>query len=135
MCLLGAACGSDGGTGPQLKNVTGTYTYSVPNLNTVGLACQVHATMTVSQGNAAFTGSYTGTVICTAASGTDTLPAAGSVVNGSVKGDSVFFDLDGSDWHDMGTIVGSGMQGLVNVHLTVNGSPTVVAGDFTCVKQ
>jgi len=95
----------------------------------------VQGTITVTQQGAAFSGSYTVTGICTSTAGTDTIPAAGSVVNGQVKGDSVFFDFDDVNWHDTGTIVGSDWQGIVNASLPVSGTPTVLAGSFTCSKQ
>ncbi len=89
----------------------------------------------MTQQGAAFNGSYTVTGICTSTAGTDTIPAAGSVVNGRVKGDSVYFDFDDTNWHDMGTIIGSDLHGIVNARLPVSGTPTVLAGFFTCTKQ
>ncbi len=135
LCVFGAACGGDSGTGPQVQNVAGSYNYSVPNLGTVGANCQVQATMTVTQQGAAFSGSYAGAAICTSSAGTDTIQAAGTVVNGRVKGDSVYFDFDDTNWHDMGTIVGSDWQGIVNARLPASGTPTVLAGNFTSTKQ
>jgi hypothetical protein len=95
----------------------------------------VQGTITVTQQGAAFSGSYTATGICTSTTATDTIPVAGSVVNGRVKGDSVFFDLDDVNWHDVGTIVGSDWQGIVNARVPVSGTATVLAGNFTCIKQ
>lgn len=135
VCLISASCGGDGSTGPAPHNVAGTYNYSVLNLATVGLACRVRATMVVTQQSATFSGNYTGSLACTSSAGTDSTGAAGTVINGRVRGDSVYFDFDTADWHNMGVIVGSNLQGLLNVRLNVNGTPKVLAGSFTAVKQ
>ncbi|HET9385147.1 MAG TPA: hypothetical protein VFO67_08375 [Gemmatimonadales bacterium] len=129
VCLVGAACGGDS-NGPQVHNVQGSYNYQVPSLRTQGVTCRVHAVMALAQQGTTFDGTYTGALICNA----DSVSVAGTVVNGRLKGDSVFFDMDNTDWHDVGVLTGTDMAGIVNVRITVNGAPVTLAGNFTATR-
>ena len=129
VCLVGAACGGDS-NGPQVHNVEGSYNYQVPSIGTQGFTCRVHAVMVLAQQGTTFDGTYTGALICNA----DSTSVVGTVVNGRVKDDSVFFDMDNSDWHDVGVLTGNDMVGIVNVRININGTPTTLAGNFTATK-
>src|SRR2546430_15044703 len=135
LCLLGVACGGGDSTGPQVQNIAGTYNYSVPNLSAQGLTCRARATMVLTQHSASFAGTYTGDLVCTASGYYDSTGSAGAVANGGISGDSVYFDFDKTNWHDMGVIAGGRLQGLVNVPISANGTPMGLAGKFTATKQ
>ena len=138
-CIAPAALacgGADKTTGPPPRDVTGTYTYAFSNLgNGSGVVCSGTATMPVTQTGATFSGTYFGTQTCRYASTTDTWNVSGTVVNGRVVGDSVYFNMDGDNWRNFGVLQGSDMSGTVNGSFIVNGTPSTYAGNFTCVKQ
>lgn len=112
--LILLACG-DNGTGPSTASVTGTWSGSVSNMSGSGISCSsTEATQsTLDQSGTSFSGSYTGgTVFCSGPGGGTTVPiGSGSVINGTVNGSSVIFDLDTPDSHFAGTMSGNSMSG------------------------
>src|SRR5256884_1733057 len=111
------------------------YNYSVPNLSAQGLTCRARATMVLTQHSASFAGTYTGDLVCTASGYYDSTGSAGAVANGGISGGSGYFDFDNTKWHDIGVVARGSLQGLVNVHISANGTPMVLAGNFTATKQ
>ena len=138
--VLLAACGGDGGAGPSLPSVAGTWSLSQSNLAGSGISCNaLGTTITLVQNGGTFTGSYSGGAISCVGGGqsfSDNL-GNGSVVNGTVnENGAVSMDLDTQDWHLTGNINGSSMSGTVTVHLNVSGSGTVTfAGNWSAAKQ
>ncbi len=130
--LVAVACSKDV-TGPAQK-LAGTYSYTA-TFGGSGGSCSVNEILTIKPQGAAFSGSYSGNIICTDQSGSHMGQTSGSVMNGSVSGDSVYFDFDGSAWHNFGVVDGTGMRGTANAQVVVNGAPNVLAGDFVCTKQ
>ena len=116
LVLLGPlACGGDDGTGPADADVSGTWSATVADLTGGGSSCSSTdpTSLTLTQTGGTFSGSYSGgEVACTGSSGTFSFPVgSGAVVNGTVNGASVSFDLDSPDFHQSGTVNGSSMSG------------------------
>ena len=120
------ACKGDS-SGPSGQNVAGTYLYSFVNVN----GCSAHLHMPITQSGTNFSGTYAGYIHC----GADSAYVTGSVVQGQVHADSVWFYLDSSNWVDVAAIQGTTWNGTFNANLVYYGSPITIAGDFTAVKQ
>lgn len=116
IALLGVlACGDDNGAGPGSVNVTGTWSASLTNLSGSGVSCSstTPTQLTLDQTGTTFSGSYNGgELFCSGPGGTGPVPVgSGSVVNGTVSGSNLSFDLDTPDFHHTGTVSGSSMSG------------------------
>ena len=81
-------------------------------------------------------------VVALAACGDSTGPGSssaligsGTVVSGTLSGNSVTFNLDTSDWHNSGTISGSSMSGSVTVQLNVSGTIYFLSGTFGAARS
>ncbi|HEU4647612.1 MAG TPA: hypothetical protein VFS33_01035 [Gemmatimonadales bacterium] len=112
--LLVAGCSGDGPTASDPSTLNGTWSASFTNLGGSGISCStttVTATLTTS-GNT-FTGNYgSGTMTCAAAGQSESAPIPGGViVNGTINGNAVTFDLDTPDLHQTGTLSGNSMSG------------------------
>lgn len=107
------ACGGDS-TGPKTPKVDGTWSLTLTNMSGSGVSCNWSgATMTLAQNGTNFSGSYSGgTLTCTSggesASGS---VGSGAVINGTVSGNSVSFQLDSPDMPLTGTITDRSMSG------------------------
>jgi len=131
-----AACGGDG-TGPGGR-LSGDWTYTVTNLRLGSVSCNESGTVLhIDQNGGTFDGTYDGgTWICTGAGVNDTIPiGTGTVVDGRMAGDSVWFYLDDPNWYSFGGITDSTMSGTVNARFPVSGAPTVVAGSWSSKRQ
>jgi len=114
VALLVAGCGGDDSTGPSNADVAGTWTLAVSNMSGGGISCTSNTPfpLTLSQSGTTFNGTYgAGNVTCVGGGESITFTASGSVVNGSVSGNTVNFDLDTQDFHHTGTLNGNSMSG------------------------
>ncbi|HET6232353.1 MAG TPA: hypothetical protein VFE05_19920 [Longimicrobiaceae bacterium] len=126
-----AACSGDS-TGPSNAKLSGAWSFSVSNLSGSGLAnCNVAGlTLNLTQSGSSFSGTYTpGTLTCPGVGATSF--SGGTVVNGTVNGNNVTFNLDDPSFHNTGTLNGSGISGTTLVQ-TSSGNLT---GTFSAVKQ
>ncbi len=139
--LLGlVACGGDNGTGPG-SSVDGVWSASLSNLSGSGVSCSSTAPtqLTLNQTGNTFSGSYTGgELTCSGPGGTFSDPVgSGSVVNGQINGNSLSFDLDTPDFHQIGTITGNSLSGTAQWRVDF-GAPTGVVtlnGNWGAAKQ
>src|SRR5205809_154278 len=105
-----AACGGDS-TGPSQANVAGAWMLSATNVSGQGLSCNLGPPpTTLNQSGTTFTGSYgPGTITCLAGGQSGSDQVQGTVVNGTINGNSVQFDLDTQDAHLTGSVNGNSM--------------------------
>ena len=140
-CLAvgGAACGGDDTTGPSEANVSGNWTLSATNVSGQGVSCNLSPTaMSINQSGITFTGNYgPGIVTCVAGSESVSAPVQGTIVNGTVNGNSVQFDLDTQDTRLTGTMSGNSMSGTVRWIIDAGGDIGVVTlnGNWAAAKQ
>jgi hypothetical protein len=132
------AC-SDDSTGPKTPSVAGAWRYTMTNLTGSGLSCGSSGTMlTITQRGTALSGSYAGGAI-TCFDGRDTYAGdfgSGTVVTGSVSGQSVAYDFDNSAWHNAGTVDGASMTGAVTMRiLDPSGRTVVLRGTWAAAQQ
>lgn len=139
LALAMAACSGDSGgsMGPVIPQVAGTWTYSATNIAGSGASCSVTGlTLTVNQTAETFTGSYSGgSMTCSGNGESATLgPFQGTIVSGSISGNSVSFDLDTQDWRNTGTINGSSMSGTVTVRFDLGSGPITLSGNWSAAR-
>jgi hypothetical protein len=132
------ACGGDS-TGPSQANVAGSWTFSASNVSGQGLSCSTSPTpMTINQSGTTFTGTYgPGTLTCVAGTQSGSTPVQGTIVNGTISGNSVQFDLDTQDAHATGAVNGNSMSGTLRWVIDLGGSVGVVTlnGNWSAAKQ
>jgi len=112
------ACGGgeSASLGPPPTTVDGNWNATISNLHATiqgsNFTCSVTgATVTLTQTGTDFSGTYSGTMTCTYKGQSSSTPVAGTVVNGSLIGNAVSFDLDGPEFHFTGTAVENSMSG------------------------
>lgn len=130
-----AACGGGDATGPSaVLNVSGGWLLSISNMTDGTISCSgTPATMTLAQNGTTFSGSY-GAFTLTCTGGGQTLSGqiqGGSVIDGSVVGLQVSFDLGTSDLHHSGTLAASSMSGSARYVLT----STTLNGTWFAARQ
>jgi len=138
VAALAAACGKDAASPtapniPSVPSVVGQWSYSTTNISAGGITCSSGGTtLTITQQGTSFSGSYGGgTLTCSSSGGSQSLPiGTGIVLNGSVTGSAVAFDLDTSDWHNGGTINGNSMSGTAMIRVVVGGVPYTLTGTW-----
>ena len=138
--LVLGGCGGDS-TGPNTTaNVAGTWSATITNLAGSGISCFTSAfPVTLTQTGNTFTGSYgAGTITCSGNGQqlSENTPG-GVIVDGTVSGSQVAFDLDTQDAHQTGTISGNSMSGTSIWRLDL-GSPTGVItlnGNWSAVRS
>ena len=136
--ILVAACGKDAASPtapnvPSVPSVAGQWSYSTTNISAGGITCSSSGTtLTITQQGTSFSGSYGGgTLTCSSSGGSQSLPiGTGIVLNGSVTGSAVAFDLDTSDWHNGGTINGNSMSGTATIRVVVGGVLYTLTGTW-----
>jgi hypothetical protein len=123
----------DNGT-VEPESLTGTWSYSVSNLNGGGQSCSVAGgTINFTQSGTQLTGSTTGgTLTCT--SGNSALPNS-TITNGSVNGTAVQFGFSGVPAQHTGTITGGEIKGTVTVLFPIGGGLATLSGQFTATRQ
>ena len=134
------ACSGDstmGPDGPSTAQVGGVWTYAASNVAGGGASCTVtNLRLTFVQSGTTFSGSYSGgTMTCAAEGESATIgPFQGTVVNGTIDGNRVSFDLDTQDWHNSGTLSGSSMSGQVTVRIDLGDGPITLSGSWSAAR-
>jgi len=145
-CGLGAlavlglfGCGGGDSTGPSNARVGGAWTFTATNLSGSGVSCAFGgAPMTLTQSGTTFSGTYgPGTMTCTAGGQPVSGQFQGTIVNGTVDGNAVAFDLDTQDFHQTGSVNGNSMSGTARWTFDLGGSVGVVVlnGNWSAAKQ
>ena len=128
------------GGGSGRADVSGDWIYNATNLATLGMSCNVsNVVLSLQQSDSTFTGTYAGGEIVCFVPGEPAEPrefGSGVVLNGLVRGDSVFFDLDTPDWRSRGRLSGTSISGetAVRINLGIDGE-IFLLGPFGAVKQ
>jgi hypothetical protein len=132
------ACGGDS-TGPSDANVGGAWTFTASNMSGAGVSCNLSsAPLSLTQTGTTFSGTYgAATLSCSAGAQSTSGMIQGVVVNGSVDGNAVEFDLDTQDFHHTGSVSGSSMSGTARWTFDFGGSIGVVVlnGNWAAAKQ
>jgi len=137
---LTAGCSGDaatGPTGPITPQIGGAWTYSASNVAGGGASCTIsNLRLSITPSGTTFSGTYSGGVlVCTGNGQTVTLgPFQGIVVNGTINGTSIAFDLDTQDWRNVGTVGGSSMSGQVTVRLDFGQGPITLRGNWAAAR-
>jgi hypothetical protein len=124
------ACGSDHAAGPA-ANLTGSWS-GTETISGSGLSCSISLTMQLTQTGATFNGTYSnGSVNCNGQSQTG---ITGTIINGTLSGTVVTFDVDDPGAHHTGSVSGNTMNG--NAHWTIpSGSGSVtLAGTWSATR-
>jgi hypothetical protein len=133
----GRVGGGRGGGGGAV-DMSGEWTYeSELFLAAEGLSCSIEGmTLVLEQRDSTFSGSYSGATLICIATGLppDTLLRAGfgAVVDGRVRGDSVFFDVDDSRFRHAGRHSGGTVSGTAVMFL---GDGRTLSGSFSAARQ
>jgi hypothetical protein len=139
LALALTACGGDDATGPSNANLAGAWTLSATNMSGSGVSCGLSAAaLTIGQSGTTFSGSYgPGTLTCVAGSQSIGATIQGTIVNGTVDGNAVTFDLDTQDFHHTGSVSGTSMSGTARWTFDLGGSVGVVVlnGNWSAAKQ
>ncbi len=131
--------GLGGGRGDVVE-VSGDWVYNASNLAAAGLTCNVsNVSLSLQQKDSTFTGTYSGGQVACVGPGVapDSVQfGTGVVLNGLVRGDSIFFDLDTPDWRSRGRLTGNSISGetVVRIDFGLDGAFFLV-GPFGAVKQ
>jgi hypothetical protein len=138
LAVLVAACSGDskpsaGRSTPTFANVAGTWNVNWSNLNTRGVSClAIGGHMTLSQSGATFSGVYGGALL--QCNGVVVGLASGPVVNGSVGGSSIAFEMDTPDLHQSGAISRNSMSGSAVWRVGVSGQVVTLAGNWAAMR-
>ncbi|MGH7497722.1 MAG: hypothetical protein ACREL3_02600 [Gemmatimonadales bacterium] len=139
LALVLTGCGGGDATGPSNASVAGTWTMSLSNLSGSGVSCNLSATpVTIAQSGTTFSGTYgPGTLSCFAGSQSNSVQIQGTIVNGTVDGNAVVFDLDTQDFHQTGSVAGNSMSGTARWTIDLGGSSGIVVlnGNWSAAKQ
>jgi hypothetical protein len=122
-CVL-VACSGDS-TAPQQTGVAGQWIYRVNQLSDGGaVSCTMTSvdTLTLARSTESIAGRYSGGAInCSSGEDVETIAlVTGAVVNGTVDAmvsgaQNVSFDLDGTYWHQSGSLSGDRMSGTLTI--------------------
>lgn len=134
-----AACG-DSPTGPsalQTRNIAGAWNYSESFSNaSAGISCQATGTIVINQSSANFTGSSSGSGVCTDSWGnTIDSSGAGGVSGGQISGIQVAFSAGPCEYS--GTISGTPtnrMSGSVSCVIAAGGTNYPFTGTWTATR-
>lgn len=131
-------CGGDS-TGPSDASVAGAWTLTLSNLSGQGVSCNLSSTpLTITQSGTTFSGSYgPGAFRCSAGSESTSGQIQGIVVNGTIDGNAVAFDMDTQDFHQAGSVAGTSMSGTARWTFDLGGSIGIVVlnGNWAAAKQ
>jgi len=131
--LLG--CGADGGgVGPSPNaNVTGSWNAVWQSMNGPDMSCSADGgRLELSQSTGRFTGSYrVQTLTC---NGMSRSVSTGDVLNGTIQGDQVAFDLSDTGFHQSGSLTGDEKSGSATWTLSIDGTAHTVTGTWRAVR-
>ncbi len=130
-------CGSDSTTGPSEQNaqIGGLWgRYGTGPLSEGDVRCFITGmALSLNQTGATFTGSANGgNIRCTVAGATVMDDPLGNqvVVNGTVSGNNLSFDIETPAWHHIGSVSGNSMSGTVTLTIDLGGTTGSV--DLRC---
>ena len=129
-----ATCSGDSNTAagpgtPSIADVAGAWNVNWSSLSASGASCLASGGhMTLSQSGATFSGVYGGALL--QCNGVVVGLASGPVVNGSVGGSSIAFDMDTPDLHQSGAVSGNSMSGSAVWRVGVSGEVVTLAGNW-----
>ena len=125
-------CGST--TEPQNAQVGGLWSYNTGQLSGGNVRCFItNVDLSLNQTGATFTGSANGgNIRCTVAGVTVMDGPLGNqvVVNGTVSGNTLSFDIETPAWSNSGGVSGNSMTGTVRLTIDLGGTTGSV--DLTC---
>jgi hypothetical protein len=129
--LLGVlACGSDHASGPA-ADLTGSWS-GTESLSGSGLSCSITLTMQLSQTHGTFNGTYSnGSINC---SGQSQAGLTGTIINGTVTGSAVAFDIDDPGAHQTGTVAGNTMNGSAHWTVSTSSGSVSLAGTWSATR-
>jgi hypothetical protein len=134
LVLLTGACGDS--TGPaQLPSLTGSWSLTHAGITAGGDTCSIAGTtMVLSQSGGQFSGTYSGGVLlCDNAAGV--LVGTGTIVNGTLNGSAIAFNLDDPSWHNVGTLTAHGMTGTTTLVINTSQGSFQATGEFEASKR
>lgn len=129
LAVLLAACGGDS-TAPKV-DLTGTWagTWSISGS---GVTCSLTIPMQLSHTGAVFSGTYSNASI--SCNGQSQSGISGSIVNGSVNGNGVTFDVDTAAAHQTGTASGNTMHGSATWTIPTQSGSIVLSGTWSATR-
>ncbi len=138
--ILALACGSgsSGPTAPETPLIAGTWDYRAANINPEDLpiSCDFFLTLILSQVNENLRGTHDGFISCEAPGDSFFQLVEGDVVNGSIDGNRIEFDLDGPDFHNEGVVSGETMAGTLIVTVVLDdGEEILLTGPWVAVRD
>jgi hypothetical protein len=131
--LLG--CGGDGsGVAPGDTNVTGSWNAVWQSMNGTDMSCSADGgRLELNQSTGRFTGTYrVQTLTC---NGRSSNPSTGTVLNGTIAGNQVAFDLNDPAFHQSGSLSGDEMSGSATWTLDIDGTSHTVTGTWRAVRS
>ncbi len=143
--LAGCSSDSTGPTGPQTAQVGGLWTYNPSNLSGTlpgGSGVTYFITdvaLSLNQTGTTFTGNANGGNIRAFVDGVvvkDGPRGNQVVVNGTVNGNNVSFDIETQAWHHDGSVSGNSMSGTATVTADLGGTlgTVVLTGTWSAVR-
>lgn len=145
LALLGVlvtvlATGCRDATGPKPVSVGGVWLYTATNLTDgSSFRCTVSSlSLRLNQSGSTFSGTtsggglqcYGGSILLVSQA-LAPLP----VVNGSISGSSVIFDIESSDFHNVGEVQGGSMTGTATFRVPTQSGVVVLSGSFAAARQ
>jgi hypothetical protein len=127
-------CGADGsGVGPGDTNVTGSWNAIWQSMTGTGMSCSADGGhLELNQSTGRFTGSYrVQTLTC---NGMSSNVSTGAVLNGTIVGNQVAFDLSDAAFHQSGSLTGDEMSGSATWTLIIDGTSHTVTGTWRAVR-
>jgi len=131
-----AACAGNKASGPTAlttPDVGGAWNIAWSNLRATGVTCSASGgKITLTQSGTTFSGSYHSTLL--QCNGTALGVAGGIVVNGSLRGSTIMFDMDPPNLHQHGTITDRSMSGSATWRIAADGTSSTLTGTWAAVR-
>src|SRR3954453_17828734 len=128
-------CGADGGgIGPSASgNVTGSWNAVWQSMNGPDMSCSADGgRLEVKQSTGRFTGPYrVQRVTC---NGMSSNVSTGDVLNGTIQGNQLAFDLNDAAFHQSGTVTGDDMSGSATWTFSIDGISHTVTGTWSAFR-
>lgn len=137
--LVAAGCGNSHSTGPSGggQSVAGTWAYSASTASGSSISCTVSATMAFTQSGNTFDGTYSdGSFTCATPDGpVSETNQSGQILDGTVNGSAVSFDVADSAFHNTGTLSGGSISGTATITQAVGATTYTLTGTFTAARN